>query len=40
MEGEIYEDDHRPDGEKVLDHGDELHDGGGEEDGEQDDALD
>ena len=40
MKGEVHKDDHCPNSEKVLQHGDQLHGGGGEEDGEQEHALD
>ena len=40
MEGEVDKHDHGPDSEEVLQHGDQLHGGGGEEHGEQEHTLD
>ena len=40
MEGKVDKHDHGPDSEEVLQHGDQLHGGGGEEHREQEHTLD
>ena len=40
MEGKVNKHHHGPDGDKVLQHGDQLHGGGGEEHREQEHTLD
>ena len=40
MEGEVHKDNHGSDSEEILQQGDQLHGGGGEENREQEHTLD